>query len=82
MVIHLDRSPLDFFFLGRVISAQVQNFAFPFVELDDILVGAFLQPVKIALNSSTTVLSIRHSSQFFIHGRYAESTPASHCPGH
>lgn len=41
--------------LHEVIPPQVQKSAFPFVELHETPISPFFQPVKVPLNSSTTI---------------------------
>lgn len=48
------------------IPPQGQDFSFPFVELDDIHVGPFLQHVTVPLNGSATLWPINQSFQFCI----------------
>lgn len=50
---------------GLVLS-QVQNFAFPFVEMHEVPVGLVLQPVEASLNGSTAIYCIRFSTTFQI----------------
>ena len=52
---------------------QVQDCALLFVELDEVPVSPFLQPVVVPLDGSTTVGCISHSSQFDVICKLAES---------
>ena len=56
-------------YICGVIPPQLQDFVFPFVELYEVPVGPFLQPVS---NGSTSVWSISHSFQFCIMYKLAE----------
>ncbi|KAF1440525.1 Zinc finger RNA-binding protein, partial [Pygoscelis papua] len=47
-----------------VVPRWLQNFALPLVELHEIPIGPFLQPVEVPLDGSTTLWHISHSSQF------------------
>lgn len=47
-----------------VIPSQAHHFAFPFVELHEIPVGPFFQPVEVPLNGTTTISCISCSSWF------------------
>ncbi|KAK4824703.1 hypothetical protein QYF61_017929 [Mycteria americana] len=60
-----------------VIPSQLQDFPFPFVELPEVPVSPFLQPVKVPLNGSTTIWHISHSFQSCIICKLVEGAP---CP--
>lgn len=52
--------------LPGFIPSQMQEFIFPSVELHEIHVSPFIQPVKVPLKGSTTLWCVSHSSQFHI----------------
>lgn len=57
----------------RAVSPQMQEeYAVCLVELHEVLVSPFLLPVEVPLDSSTTLLSISHSSQFCVISKLAE----------
>lgn len=49
-----------------IIPLQMQDFAFPFVELHEAHVSQLLTHVKVPLNGSVTICYIGHYSQFCI----------------
>lgn len=55
-----------------VIPLHMQDFALPFIECHEGLIGLFIQTVKIPLNSTTPTCCIGHHSQFYIICRPAE----------
>ena len=57
-----------------VVLPQVQDLAFPLVELQEVPVSLFLPPLPMPLNGSTTACCINHYSQFCIICRLAEGT--------
>jgi len=48
--------------MPEIVPSQVQDFAFSLVELREVPVSPFLQPVKVILNGSTTLWCISHFS--------------------
>lgn len=50
----------------------VQDLAFPLVELQEVLIGPFVWPVKAPLYGSMSLCCISPSSQIFIVCRFAE----------
>jgi len=56
-----------------VFPPQGEGFALSAGELHEILVNRFLQPVKIPLNSSSTLKYTSHSSQLDVIHELAES---------
>lgn len=50
----------------------VQDLAFPLVELQEVLIGPFVWPVKVPLCGSMSLCCISPSSQIFIACRFAE----------
>ncbi|KAK4832711.1 hypothetical protein QYF61_025172 [Mycteria americana] len=57
-----------------IVPLQVQDFALPLVEPQEVPVSPFLQAVEIPLDGSPTLWCIRHLSQFCVISRLAEST--------
>ncbi|KAK4832340.1 hypothetical protein QYF61_021869 [Mycteria americana] len=55
-----------------VVPRQVQNFALPFAELNDVPVNPFLQPIEAPLDGSKTLWCIIHFSQFCVISKLAE----------
>jgi len=64
-----------------VVLPQVQGFAHLFVELHEVLVSAFLQPVPVPVDGSTALWCISHLSQFCVICKPGEGT-LSHHPDH
>lgn len=60
-----------------IIPSQVQDFAFPYIELCRVPVIPFLQPVKVPPWSSLTLWSIYHFSLISVVCKLAEG---AHCP--
>jgi len=58
-----------------VVSPQVQNFALPFVDLHEVPISPFLQPLQVLLDGSATPWHISYSLQFCVNGKLAEGTP-------
>jgi len=56
-----------------IVPPQVQGLAL-LVELREVPVSPFLQPMKVPLNSNTTLWLISHSSQFCVINELAEGT--------
>ena len=58
--------------VAGVTPPQVQDMAFPFVEMQEVPPAPFLQHVKILLNGNTTSWCTGHSSKFCIVHKLAE----------
>jgi len=65
-------APSIYWCLSMSPARRVQVSAPPFVELHDVPVSPFLQPVQVSLDSSTTLWRISHSSHFCINRKLAE----------
>lgn len=57
--------------LHGVVPSQVQDFAVLLVELHEVLISPFLQPVEVYLYGSMTLWHSNHSSQFSVIFRLA-----------
>jgi len=60
--------------MPAVVPPHMQDFALPSVELHEVPVSPFLQPVQVSLDGSTTLSRVSYFSPFCVICKLAEGT--------